>query len=184
MVLEFLAEGFEEIEALTPVDVLRRAGFEVKTAAVGSADATGKVVTGSHGIPVTADMTAEEAEGCEIEAVILPGGMPGAKNLDADPTVDRIVRKAAADGKIVSAICAAPLVLGRRGLLASKRATCFPGFENELKDAEVTGARTETDGNVITACGMGAATEFALALLSKMKGEAAAEEMRAAILAK
>ena len=181
MVIELLAEGFEEIEALTPTDVLRRAGIDVKTAAVGG---NGRTVTGSHGIPVTADITAEDVPESGIDAVILPGGMPGAKHLDEDPTVDRIVKQAAADGKILAAICASPIVLGHRGLLAGKRATCFPGFENELKDAEVTGGRTETDGNVITACGMGAAVEFALALLTKMKGEAAAEEMRAAILAK
>ncbi|MBR4206751.1 MAG: DJ-1/PfpI family protein [Clostridia bacterium] len=182
MVLLFLAEGFEEIEALTPVDILRRAGFDVKTAAVGGK----KVVVGSHGIPVTADIAAEEALAMtdELEAVILPGGMPGAKNLDADSSVDQIVRTAAEKGILLAAICAAPLVLGRRGLLAGRRATCYPGFEKELSGATVTGGRTEIDGPFVTGCGMGAATEFALALLSTMKGEEAAQQMRASVLAR
>ncbi len=184
MVLLFLAEGFEEIEALTPADILRRAGFDVKTAAVGGS----RTVVGSHGIPVIADVLAEDALAYldaedALEAVILPGGMPGAKNLDADGTVDKIVRFAAEKGILLAAICAAPLVLGRRGLLAGRRATCYPGFENELSGALVTGARTATDGHFVTGCGMGAAVEFALALLSTMKGEEAAQRMRASILA-
>ena len=183
MVVEFLAEGFEEIEALTPVDVLRRAGVTVKTAAVGGA---GPVVTGSHGIPVTADMTAEEALGMAdgIEMVILPGGMPGAKNLDADETVSAVLEKVRAAGGVLAAICAAPLVLGRRGWLEGKRATSYPGFEHELKGAEVTGGRVERDGRIVTACGMGAATEFALELAAILKGGEAAEAIRSAILAK
>ena len=183
MVIEFLAEGFEEIEALTPVDVLRRAGVEVKTAAVGG---RGLIVTGSHGIPVTADITAEEALAVagEIEMVILPGGMPGAKNLDADETVDAVLRAVRENGGILAAICAAPLVLGRRGWLEGKKATCYPGFEGELRGADVTGGRVETDGRIVTACGMGAATEFALALAAILKGGEAAETLRAAILAK
>ncbi len=176
----FLADGFEETEALAPVDILRRADIDVCTVGVG-----GDVIRGAHNIDVTADINIDDFELNEdIRGVILPGGMPGVKNLYADGRVLEAVRFCDKHGLYVCAICAAPSIPGRLGLLEGKRATCFPGFENELKDAEVTGARTETDGNVITACGMGAATEFALALLSKMKGEAAAEEMRAAILAK
>ena len=188
MVLVFLAEGFEEIEALTPVDLLRRAGLDVKTAAVGHPGSL--TVTGSHGIPVTADARAEDFIGASPEAVILPGGMPGAKNLDGDATVDAVLKKAAADpGCVIAAICAAPMVLGRRGLLRGVRATCFPGFEGELDGALVVGAdqphgRAVTDGRFVTGCGMGAATEFALALVKKLKGEDAAEKLRAAVLAK
>ncbi|MBR4186757.1 MAG: DJ-1/PfpI family protein [Clostridia bacterium] len=182
MIIEFLADGFEEIEALTPVDVLRRAGLEVKTAAVGG---HGLTVTGSHGIPVTADMTAEDtADLGGIDMVILPGGMPGAKNLDADPTVDAVLRRVHAEGGILAAICAAPMVLGRRGYLNGKRATCFPGFEGELAGAAYTAGRVEEDGRIVTACGMGAATEFALALVRTLKGGEAAEALRSAILAK
>ena len=189
MVLVLLADGFEEIEALTPVDLLRRAGLDVKTAAV-SHGGSGLAVTGSHGIPVTADARAEDFVGESPEAVILPGGMPGAKNLDGDATVDAVLKKAAADpGCVIAAICAAPMVLGRRGLLRGVRATCFPGFEGELDGALVVGAdnpdgRAVTDGRFVTACGMGAATEFALALVKKLKGEDAAEKLRAAVLAK
>ena len=192
MVLVFLAEGFEEIEALTPVDLLRRAGLDVRTAAVGHAGDGSRVVCGSHGIPVTADALAEDfASGpSPLEAVILPGGMPGAKNLDADGTVDALLAKAAADPDcVIAAICAAPMVLGRRGLLEGIRATCFPGYEKELRGAEVLRSdapegRAVTDGRFVTACGMGAATEFALALVKKLKGEDAAEGLRTAVLAK
>lgn len=184
MVLLFLADGFEEIEALTPVDVLRRAGVELKTVAVGKGKE--KTVIGSHKIPVTADLTMSEAiKLCrEPETVILPGGMPGSKNLDADPDVDSYLSDAFRRGALICAICAAPFILGKRGMLKGKRATCFPGFENYLDGADYSGGRVETDGNFITACGMGAATEFALAIIKKMKGESAANELGLAILAK
>ena len=183
MVLLFLADGFEEIEALTPVDVVRRAGIDIKTVAVVK---NGKTVTGAHGIQVTADLTTAEAEKLctEPDMVVLPGGMPGAKNLDESKVVDRYVRDAYARGAFVAAICAAPMIPGKRGMLDGKRATCFPGFEKYLTGADCTGGRVETDGNMITACGMGAATEFALALVKEMKGEQAAEDLRLAILAK
>ena len=185
MVLLFLADGFEEIEALTPVDVLRRAGVDIVTAAVGKGKE--RAVTGSHGITVTADMTAEEAKARyaaeTLEMVILPGGMPGAKNLDEDETVDFFVRKAAEECR-VAAICAAPMILGKRGLLRGYRAVCYPGWEDRLEGAILTGGRVEIDGNRITACGMGAATEFALALAGVLKGDEAAEKLHAAILAK
>ena len=192
MVLVFLAEGFEEIEALTPVDLLRRAGLDVKTAAVGCRDGGSLVVTGSHGIPVTADAALGELlrSPDPVEAVVLPGGMPGAKNLDADAETDALLKKAAEDPDcVLAAICAAPMVLGRRGLLRGVRATCYPGFEKELAGAELPpedseDRRTVTDGRFVTACGMGAATEFALALVKKLKGEDAAEKLRAAVLAK
>ena len=184
VILLFLADGFEEIEALTPVDVLRRAGEDVMTVAVGTGDS--RTVTGSHGISVTADITSADAAKLagKADAVILPGGMPGAKNLDADGTVDALLTDAYNRGATLAAICAAPMIPGKRGMLAGRRATCFPGFEKDLIDAHFTGGRVETDGNVITACGMGAATEFALAIVSKMKGERAAKEMQSSILAR
>lgn len=182
MILLFLADGFEEIEALTPVDVLRRADLDLKTVAVGK---SGKTVTGAHGISVLADLTMDEAKAVcpEPEMIVLPGGMPGAKNLDLDRDVDVYISGAYERGASIGAICAAPMILGKRGYLRGKRATCFPGFEDTLEGAVVTGARVESDGNTVTACGMGAAGEFALELLCLLKGESAAENMRSAILA-
>lgn len=182
MVLEFLATGFEEIEALTPVDVLRRAGVDVRTVAVG---VEGKTVCGAHGIAVSADLTADEALALteKIEMIILPGGMPGAKNLDESPLVDGFVGRAFDEGAYVASICAAPMIPGKRGLLKGKRAVCYPGFEEYLHGAILTGGRVEEDGNMITACGMGAALEFALLLVKLLKGENAACELKSAVLA-
>lgn len=172
----------EEIEALTPVDILRRAGVEVRTVAVGKKGT--KCVTGSHGITVEADCSMADVIGEKPAMIILPGGMPGAKNLDEDKDVDRFVREAYVDGRIIASICAAPMIPGRRGMLEGKRAVCYPGFEDELKGAVLTGGRVEKDGNMITACGMGAALEFALVLCEQMKGEEAAQKLSAAVLEK
>ena len=182
MVLEFLATGFEEIEALTPVDVLRRAGVDVKTVAIG---VDGKAVEGAHGIKVDADLTADEALalGDKIEMIILPGGMPGSKNLDESDVVDGYVRRASDEGAYMASICAAPMIPGKRGLLRGKRAVCYPGFEEYLDGAVLTGGRVEVDGNMITACGMGAALEFALQLAKLLKGENAACDLKSAVLA-
>lgn len=169
MIAILLADGFEEIEALTPLDVLRRAGLDVKTVAT-----AGKIAVGSHGIPVVCDMTADEVEPSAVTAVIFPGGMPGALNLDAAPISDKIISAVLKNGGILAAICAAPLVLGRRGLLRGKRATCYPGFESELDGAVCTGACTEVDGKIVTARGMGAALEFSLRLTEAIKGRAEA----------
>ena len=183
MVYLFLADGFEEIEALTPVDLLRRAGVEVITVGI-----AGKSVTGSHGICVQADVTAEEAldmlrSGNIPEMIVLPGGMPGAATLDTSPVVDTFIDAAEKAEAYIAAICAAPMILGKRGLLKGKRATCFPGFEEYLTDAIVTDAHTATDGRYITGQAMGAATEFALALVKALKGEFAADTLRAAVFA-
>ena len=175
MILVFLADGFEEIEALTPVDILRRAGFDVKTAAVGKPEGE-RVVTGSHGIPVTADARAEDFLGAEEipEAVVFPGGMPGAKHLDEDKTADAILARCAADETcVIGAICAAPMVNG----ISTKE---HSSYENS---SSATYWRV-TDGRIVTGCGMGAATEFSLALLKILKGEDAAEALRSAVLAK
>ena len=121
MVVVFLAEGFEEVEALAPVDVMRRAGLGVKLAGV-----TGREVTGSHGICVQTDMDAQEVDATLLEAMVLPGGLPGTHNLEASPAVQRCIDSCVAQGKLVAAICAAPSILAHKGLLAGKNATAFP----------------------------------------------------------
>ena len=172
MILLLLADGFEETEALVPLDLLRRAKRDARTVGI-----TGKTAVGAHGIPVTADLLPREVKG-KIDLLILPGGMPGAKNLDESPDVDRLIEQTLADGGRFAAICAAPMILGHRGLLEGKRAVCFPGFESELRGAVVTKSRVETDGNVTTAVGMGAAYEFGLELISLLSGRDAAESVR------
>ena len=183
MVFLFLADGFEEIEALTPVDLLRRAGVEVVTVGV-----SGKTVTGSHGITVSADVGAEEAlamlaAGTIPEMIVLPGGMPGAATLDASDVVDEFIGAAEKANAYIAAICAAPMILGKRGLLRGRHATCFPGFEEYLEGAAYMDVHTVTDGRYITGRAMGAATEFALALIKVLKGEGAADALRAAVFA-
>lgn len=168
----FLADGFEETEALTPVDMMRRAKLDVKTVGV-----TGCEVTGSHNITVKADISLCEVRQSDIDGVILPGGMPGTLNLEKSQGVIDAARYAYESGKIVAAICAAPSILGHLGFLENRRATCFPGFETELKGAEYTAAHTETDGNVITAKGAGCAVEFGNAIISKAVSKEAADKV-------
>lgn len=185
MVYVLLADGFEEIEALTPVDLLRRAGVSVTTVGI-----TGKTVNGSHGIPVTADVTVEEALGMlekeKTEMVVFPGGMPGAKNLDESPATDKFLAAVREDDGYAAAICAAPMILGKRGLLKGIAAVCYPGFEEYLLGAEVLEAGTliscDFKKKIITGCAMGVATEFALMLVQALKGESTANELRAAII--
>lgn len=182
MVYVFLADGFEEIEALTPVDLLRRAGAEVVTVGV-----TGKTVTGSHNIAVTADITADQAlaelDRATPEMIVLPGGLPGADNLNASDCVDAFIRKCNESGAIIAAICAAPYILGVRGILKGRMATCFPGFEDRLIGAQHFDCDVIRDHNIITGRAMGAATEFALELVAALYGDDASEEMKGKILA-
>ena len=175
-VIVFFADGTEEIEALTVVDVLRRAGAEVTVAGVGS-----NTPTGSHGIRIEADVR-ERALSGDFDMVVLPGGMPGAKNLEASACVDATLRRVAEAGGFLTAICAAPLVLGRRGYLRGKRAICYPGFESELKGAEIAGEKVCRDGNIITAAGPGAAMAFALALTEALFGAEKASALRSSML--
>ena len=173
MVYVFLAEGFEEMEALAPIDVLRRAGVEVTTVGVGA-----KLIYGVHGVGFTADSDGEDLDFSDVDCIVLPGGMPGTTNLDSSPMVETCLKKAAENNALIAAICAAPSVLGHKGLLKGKKATCFPGFEEELLGAVHTGNPVEQDGKIITARGAGVALDFALALVAELKGEAAAKELR------
>ena len=157
----FLAEGFEETEALAALDVMRRAKLEVSTVGV-----TGKNVTSSHGVTVVSDITIEEAKERGLDGVVLPGGMPGTLNLEKNDRVIALVKNCYESGKLTAAICAAPSIFGHLGMLEGRKATCFPGFEKDLRGAECTGAHTETDGSVITAKGAGCAVEFGHAIVS------------------
>lgn len=170
----FLAEGFEEVEALTPVDVLRRADLPVRTVSV-----TGTpVVRGAHGVAVTADAMFGEVAEEDVEMIVLPGGLPGATNLDAHAGLDQLVRSFAEANRPLAAICAAPLVFGKRGLLRGKKATCYPGFEGCLEGADYTAALVESDGNFITGKGPGAAMAFSLAIVEKYCGAEKVEELK------
>ncbi len=174
MVYLFLAEGFEEIEALCPLDLLRRAGAVVKTVGVGA-----KTVTGAHDITVTADITEDEVVlDRDLEMVILPGGMPGTTNLDASAAVHETLRFATERGITVAAICAAPMILGKCGYLNGRTAVCYPGFEKYLTGANISAKSVVTDENFITAKGMGVAHAFGLTLVSALYGEEAAEALR------
>ncbi len=173
MIYIFLADGFEEVEALAPLDILRRANLPVKTVGV-----TGKTVTGSHGIPVVADCEIGEVGTDGLTAVILPGGMPGTTNLEACDRLMKLVDHAAEQGLVIGAICAAPSILGHRGILNGKRATCFPGFESHLTGARHTDEPAVIDGNIVTGWGAGGALEFGLALLEVLTDRATAEKMR------
>lgn len=182
MIALLLADGFEEIEALTPLDILRRGGVDVKTVAVVGDDAKNGFITGAHGITVKCDFTLSCVSPEDFDSVILPGGMPGSLNLDGSPFVDEILRFVQNEGGRIAAICAAPLVLGRRNLLKNKRACCYPGFENELVGADVSFDGVVTDGNITTARGMGVALDFALELLSLYKGKASADKVASSII--
>ena len=170
----FLAEGFEEIEALTPVDVLRRAGLSVQTVSVMDE----QVVAGAHGVPVLADKMFADICLEDAEMILLPGGLPGATNLDAHEGLSQLILDFAEADKPLAAICAAPLVLGNRGLLQGKKATCYPGFETYLQGAEYTAALVEKDGNIITGKGPGAAMEFAFAIVEKYCGMDKVNELK------
>ena len=163
----FFAPGLEECEGLLCVDILRRAGVEVTIAAVGGE----KIVKSARQISVVADALAEELDYTVFDACILPGGIPGVPNLKADATVRRVCRDFAAEGKVVAAICAAPSVLAQYGLLAGRRATCYPGFENRCTGAHMVDADVITDGPITTGRALGAAMAFALELVRLLTDE-------------
>lgn len=178
MIYVFLADGFEVTEALTTVDILRRGKLDVKTVAVGT---NGLEVTSSHNVTVVADINEKNITKENLEGVILPGGMPGTLNLEKSDVVKEYVNYCVENDLILGAICAAPSVLGKMGILNGKKATCFPGFEEYLENADFTGEFAVTDGKVVTAKGMGATIPFGLQLLKLFKDEETANTVHGAL---
>jgi 4-methyl-5(b-hydroxyethyl)-thiazole monophosphate biosynthesis len=178
MIYVFLADGFEETEAIAPIDLLRRAGKTVVTVGV-----TGKTVTSSHGISVSADITQDAIQLDDaLEMIVLPGGMPGTLNEEASEAVQAAITYCAENDRYLAAICAAPSILGHRGLLQGRRAVCYPGFENALEGATVGTDGVVTDGKYITARGAGVALDFGLALIAALCGEETSQKIRQAIV--
>lgn len=177
MLFMFFANGFEEVEAIAALDVIRRADIEIKSVGIGS-----KTVTGSHGISVVCDLTDCEIDITdELNGIILPGGMPGTLNLFESETVNNAIDYCADNNKLLAAICAAPLILGRKGLLNGKEAVCFPGFEEELSGAEISKNFVCASGNIITAKGMGSAVNFGVAIVSYFKGKDFADNLKSGL---
>jgi 4-methyl-5(b-hydroxyethyl)-thiazole monophosphate biosynthesis len=162
-IIVFLATGFEEMEALTPVNIWRRAGFEVITVSISNELS----VCGSHHIIVMADQLFEDCNLDDADMLFLPGGIPGATNLDTHVGLGELLLSFHSTNKTLGAICAAPLVLGHKQLLKGKKATCFPGFENEMLHAEYTGNSIQSDGNIVTGKGAGVAMEYALQIVAR-----------------
>lgn len=167
MVYVLLGTGFEEIEAIAPVDLLRRAGIDVQTVGI-----TGKIVEGSHGIPITADITLEEIDLSALEMIVLPGGLRGVASARSCPEALNALRFAWENDRYVAAICAGPTVLADLGIPNGRNATCYPGCESSMADAHmVADAACVQDGKLITGTSAGCAVPFALALISALKGE-------------
>ncbi len=179
MIYFFLADGFEEIEALCPLDLCRRVGIEAKTVSITDKN----TVTGSHGITVTADLNKNDALGA-FDMIVLPGGMPGTTNLGESTLVEKAILTALEKNAYIAAICAAPMVLGRRGLLRGKEAICFPGFEKYLDGAKISDKKVVLDGRILTGAGMGVSHDFGLKIVEIFKGKDAAEELCRAVLYK
>jgi 4-methyl-5(b-hydroxyethyl)-thiazole monophosphate biosynthesis len=190
-VIVLLAEGFEEVEAVTPIDYLRRAGLEVTTAAIGA----NRTVTGSHGIPLIADAVladlakAGKASAAAWDAVLIPGGLPGATNLAASKEAGALLKEmATAPGKTVAAICASPaMVLAPLGILAGKRFTCYPGMEKQVSGAQWSADKVVIEagaagGYIITSRGAGTAAAFAIAVIGKLVSEAEGEKIAKSVL--
>lgn len=173
MIYIFLSQGFEECEALAPLDILRRAEIEVKTVGIGA-----KTVIGAHNIPIVCDLSDKDISFDGLEGIILPGGMPGTLNLEKSEIVQEYIDFSFDNNLLICAICAAPLILGHKGLLKGKKATCYTGFEAELLGAELKNEPVVKDGNIITAYGAGATFDFGFCILSYLKGEGTAEKIR------
>ncbi len=177
MIYVFLAEGFEETEAIAPIDMLRRAGKEVVTVGIKHDD-----IRSSHGVPVLCDMTDLQVHLDErLEMIVLPGGMPGTLNLEENSAVQSAISYCAEKNIPIGAICAAPSILGKAGLLKGREAICFPGFEKYLEGAKISDSKVVTDGNITTAAGAGAAIEFGLRLVEVLCGKEKSQSLRAAI---
>jgi len=176
MIYIFIAPGFEEMEAVAPLDILRRAELDVRTVGIG-----GKIITGAHGIPLVCDLLDADARLEDLEMVVLPGGMPGALNLESSAIVQAFLDHAVKNNLWIGAICAAPSILGHRGDLDGKQATCFPGFETQLGGGTHTGEPVVQDGKIITARGAGVAVEFGLKLVECLKDETGARILGASL---
>ena len=174
----FMADGCEEIEGLTVVDIVRRAKLEMTTISITDK----KEVTSSHNVTFLTDALASEVDFDGFDAIVLPGGMPGTLNLGASDMVNKVIKKFAGEGKIVAAICAAPSVLGQAGILNGKKAACHPGFEEKLTGAEVFFSPVVCDGNVITSRGMGTAVPFGLAVARYFTDDATIEHVKAGLV--
>lgn len=165
MIYVLLAEGFEEIEAIAPVDVMRRNGLDVKTASIGDIK-----VRGSHSVVVEADMLADDIKTEDVEGIILPGGLPGTTNLQENKKVTELIEYCKKNEILLGAICAAPMILGEMGILNGKDAVCFPGFEKHLIGANLCDNYVVTCENVICGRGAGAALEFGAAIVDYFSG--------------
>ena len=177
MVYIILGKGFEEAEALVPCDLLRRAGVEVRLAGIGGLD-----ITGSHGITVRADCVAETADFLDAEMLVMPGGLGGVASIRASETVLSAVRALHEKERFIAAICAAPTVLAELGITDGKKATCYPGMESEMGSASMQDAPVVQDGKLITGRAAGASFDFALALITALRGEEAAKKVAAGIV--
>lgn len=177
MVYYFLANGFEEMEAICPIDILRRAGVTVVTVGIGE-----EVVTSSHGVSVCTDITEVDVYPDEkLEMIVLPGGMPGTLNLEHSKAVQSAIDYCVEHDIYIAAICAAPSILGHKNLLSGKEAICFPGYEEQLLNARISEKKVCVDGKIITAKGAGVSIEFGLKLAEILKGEAKAEKIAEAL---
>ena len=173
----FFAEGFEEVEAIAALDVIRRADIEIESVGVGSRE-----IKGAHNISVVCDRTDDEISVSDkLCGIILPGGMPGTTNLQNNKTVNAFIDFCAENNLYLCAICAAPMILGQKGLLKGKTATCFPGFETYLEGASISNEYVCADGKIITAKGMGSAVNFGLEIVSAVKGRKLSEELKASL---
>ncbi len=176
----FMADGVEEVEALSVVDLVRRAGITIDMVSIMGK----KSIDGSHGIVIEADKLIEDIDASEYDGLVCPGGLKGTNNLKADDRVAELIRKFFGDGKLVSAICAAPTVLGAAGVLEGKNATCYPGCEDGLTGANKLTDKVVKDGNIITSRGMGTAIDFGLAVVEYFTDEATANDLAKKIVFK
>ncbi|MBP3774257.1 MAG: DJ-1/PfpI family protein [Bacteroidaceae bacterium] len=168
-----LADGFEEVEATSVIVFVRHSGISLVTVSV-----TGNHrVVGAHGVPFTADALLNEVDFSSIQMLVMPGGIPGADNLSKSKDVNRIVKQFYDQGKWIAAICAAPLVLGKLGLLKGKRITCYPGFESYMEGAEIIGENSVVDGKLITANGPASGMYFGYNIVAQLRDEKTAREM-------
>lgn len=180
MIYVFLATGFEDIEAIAPVDIMRRAGLEVQTVSI-----TGEqIVVSAHGVGIASDLLLSDVDFSSAEMLVLPGGLPGSTNLDACKPLTEAIKRHFQSGGPIAAICAAPLVYGHLGLLKGRRATCYPGVERELAGATYTAAIVERDGNIITGKGPAAAFEFGYTIVDFFLGEGASQPLRQGMIYK